>query len=73
MSLSSVNEGTSSCCGVKVTITAPGGSAVILPKLVGTNGASITLQLPADGTYTVGLDPQGAVVGGATLRLTPAL
>jgi hypothetical protein len=73
LSLTSVTEGTSSCCGVKVTITAPGGSAVILPKLVGTNGAAITIQLPADGTYTVGLDPQGAVVGGATLRLTPAL
>jgi hypothetical protein len=73
LTLSSVTEGTSTCCGVKVTIAAPGGSAVILPKLVGTNGAAITLQLPADGTYTVGLDPQGAVVGGATLRLTPAL
>ena len=39
--------------------------------LVGTFGATITATLPVTGTYSVGVDPQGAYTGGITLNLSP--
>ena len=60
-----VTIGTSTCCSAKVSM--PGLSA---PALFGTNGAFVdTKALPADGTYTVLVDPSGMEVGSATVEL----
>jgi subtilisin family serine protease len=70
LSLSGVTFGSSTCCSTKVSILNPDGSALVSPTYVGTSGAFIdTRTLPANGTYTAVVDPQGAATGSATLTL----
>ncbi len=67
---SGVTIGTSACCSARLSITKPDGSALMTPLLFGTGGGFIDTQLlPAGGTYTIFLDPQGTDLGNATLTL----
>ena len=67
---SGVTIGTSSCCSARLSITKPDGSALGTPMLFGTGGGFVDTQLlPAGGTYTILLDPQGTDLGSATLTL----
>jgi hypothetical protein len=67
---SGVTIGSSSCCSAKLSITKPDGSTLVPPTLVGTGGGFFDTQmLPAGGTYTILLDPQGTDLGSATLTL----
>jgi subtilisin family serine protease len=70
--LSNVTIGNTSCCGAKISMLKPDGTTVVPPILVGTFGATITATLPVTGTYSIGIDPQQAYVGGITLTLSPA-
>ena len=69
--LSNVTIGNTSCCGAKISILKPDGTTVVPPILVGSFGATITATLPVTGTYSIGIDPQQAYVGGITLTLSP--
>ena len=70
LNVSGVTIGTSTCCSTKVSILSPDGSTLVPPTLVGTNGGFLdTRSLPASGTYSVVVDPQGAATGSATLTL----
>lgn len=53
----------------KVSILKPDGSTLVA-KTVTTAGASIPPQLPVDGTYSILIDPAGAISGNMTLGLT---
>jgi hypothetical protein len=66
---SGVTIGTSTCCGVDLTIYKPDGSFLTL-RQTGTNGGSFTVQLPVAGTYTLVVDPWYAKTGSITLQLT---
>src|SRR5262245_43017462 len=68
--LSNVTIGNTSCCGAKISMLEPDGTTVVPPILVGTFGATITATLPVTGTYSIGIDPQQAYVGGITLTLS---
>jgi subtilisin family serine protease len=70
--LSNVTIGNTSCCGAKILILKPDGTTVVPPILVGTFGATINATLPVTGTYSIGIDPQQAYVGGITLTLSSA-
>ena len=70
--LSNVTIGNTSCCGARISMFKPDGTTVVPPILVGTFGATITATLPVTGTYSIGIDPQQAYVGGITLTLNPA-
>jgi hypothetical protein len=68
--VSGVTIGSSSCCSTKVSILNPDGSRLVVPTYVGTSGGFIdTRTLPAGGTYTILVDPQGTATGNATLTL----
>jgi Subtilase family/Fervidolysin N-terminal prodomain len=67
--LSNVTIGSSTCCSTKVSINKPDGSSLIAAFL-GTTGATLPATLPATGTYTILVDPQGANAGAITLTLT---
>jgi hypothetical protein len=69
LTMASVTEGTSTCCGAKITIQTPTATQLILAKSVGTKGGTLSVQLPADGTYTITMDPQSNAVGGITFTL----
>ena len=70
LDVSGVTMGASTCCGAKVSITAPDGSKVVSPANVGTRGVFIdATTLPQSGTYSILVDPQGSATGGATLTL----
>lgn len=58
-----------SCCTLKVSILGPGGSTLVPSTYLGTSGFIDTRTLPANGTYTVVIDPQGAATGSTTLTL----
>jgi hypothetical protein len=63
--LTGVTIGSSTCCSARVSL--PGLGA---PVLFGRNGVFVdTKVLPADGTYTVLVDPIGMDLGSATLQL----
>ena len=65
----SVTVGTSSCCSMLVSLLRPDGSTLSGPTYVGTSGGHIdTTALPASGTYTIFVDPQGTSAGSATVR-----
>jgi hypothetical protein len=55
-----------------VTIFRPDGTRVGSQNLVTTSGRTITVDLSANGTYTIVVDPLGAATGGMTLTLSPA-
>ena len=42
----------------------------VVSTIFGSFDRTITATLPADGTYTVVIDPQGAATGNATLALS---
>ena len=68
--ISGVTIGSSSCCSAKVSILNPDGSKLVPPTYVGTSGGFVdTRTLPANGAYTVVVDPQGTATGSATLTL----
>jgi hypothetical protein len=69
LTASVVTIGTSGCCSTMVSILRPDGTKLVSPTYVGTNGRSLTTTLPAAGTYTVVVDPQGPATGGMTLAL----
>jgi YD repeat-containing protein len=70
LNLTNVSIGTSSCCSTRVSILNPDGSTLVTPTFFGTSGAFIDVQiLPATGTYTILVDPQGTDIGSATLTL----
>jgi subtilisin family serine protease len=70
--LSNVTIGNTSCCGAKISMLKPDGTTVVPPILVGSFGATINATLPVTGSYSIGIDPQQAYVGGITLTLSPA-
>jgi subtilisin family serine protease len=52
-----------------VSVLKPDGTTLVSNQLVTISGRTITATLPADGTYTIVIDPQGAATGGVTLTL----
>jgi hypothetical protein len=68
--LSNVTIGNTSCCGARISMLKPDGTNVVPPILVGSFGATITATLPVTGSYSIGVDPQGAYTGGITLTLS---
>jgi subtilisin family serine protease len=70
LKLTGVTIGTSGCCSSKVSIVGPSGATVLAPSYFGTSGGFVdTKTLPATGTYTIQLDPQGTSTGDATVTL----
>jgi len=70
LDVSAVTIGTSLCCGVKISIVRATGTVVAGPSTLGTLGGFVdTVSLPATGTYTIVVDPQGSAGGNATLTL----
>jgi RHS repeat-associated protein len=70
LDITNVTIGNVSSCGTAVTIKNPDGSTLASNTCVTTAGAFIdTKILPATGTYTIVVDPQGARTGSATLTL----
>ena len=70
LSMSNVTIGTSSCCSARVSIANPDGSSLVYATPVGRNGGFIDAKLlPANGTYTILVDPQGTDLGSMTLTL----
>jgi hypothetical protein len=69
LALSNVTIGTSGCCGAQLTVYKPDGTRLAGPTFFGTNGKTLSLQLPATGTYALVLDPQGAATGSVTASL----
>jgi hypothetical protein len=68
--LTSVTIGTSGFSSAKISILKPDGSTLLSPTYFGTSGKTLALQLPANGTYRIALDPQSFSTGNATLALT---
>jgi YD repeat-containing protein len=70
LKMEGVTIGTNSCCSSRVSIYNPDGTALISPSYIGTSGGFFDTQtLPADGTYTILVDPESANTGGMTLTL----
>ena len=64
-----VTVGTSSCCGVRLSLLRPNGSLLAGPVNAGTAGGFLdAVVLPQSGTYTIIVDPQGAATG--SVRIT---
>jgi hypothetical protein len=70
--LTNVTFGASTCCGAQVAVLKPDGTSLVLPRLVGTFGATLAATLPVSGQYSIPVDPQGSNTGGITLTLTAA-
>ena len=69
MNFSNVTIG-SLVAGTKVTVKKPDGTTLVSALDVGTIGAFVdTMVLPAGGTYTVKVDPQGANTGSMQINL----
>jgi hypothetical protein len=67
--LSAVTIGTSLCCGARVSIFRPDGTALVSPTYFGTSGKTLTATPATTGTYAVVVDPQKTATGGVTLEL----
>ncbi|MFL6048689.1 MAG: S8 family serine peptidase [Gaiellales bacterium] len=61
----SVSYSTSGMAATSVTLVAPSGATIAY----GSGGFIDAIALPAPGTYTVRIDPQGAAVGSATVQV----
>jgi large repetitive protein len=58
------------CCAARISILRPDGTALLAPVFIGTLGGFVDpITLPATGTYTIAVDPQGAATGSITLAL----
>src|SRR5262249_7803688 len=69
--MTGVTMGSSTCCGVKVSVLSPGGATFVYPAYVGSRGGDIdTTPRPATGTYTIVVDPQDDATGAITLTLS---
>jgi hypothetical protein len=66
---SSLTVGPSPCCSLWLSVRKADGST-LAQAFVGLNGGAISATLPADGSYTVSVDPQGAATGSLTLAVT---
>jgi hypothetical protein len=65
-----VTVGTSSCCGVRLSLLRPNGSVLVAPVNAGTAGGFLdAVVLPQSGTYTIVVDPQGAATGSVRVTL----
>ena len=53
-----------------VAILKPDGTALGPSTLVTTSGRTIAADLPADGTYSIAIDPLGPEIGAMTLTLS---
>ena len=70
LALADASFGSSTCCGARVSVLEPGGATLVAAMSFGTSGGFVdTVTLPADGTYTILLDPQGTATGSVTLTL----
>jgi hypothetical protein len=70
LEMTNVTMGTSSCCGTKVSLLKPDGTALVKPTYVGRLGGFFEPRvLPANGTYKIFVDPQGTATGSMTLKL----
>jgi subtilisin family serine protease len=49
----------------------PNGSTLVSNTMLFTSGRTVTATLPADGTYTITIDPQSSETGNMTLTLAP--
>ena len=68
--VSDVSFGASPCCGARLSIKKPDGSVLETAQAFGTSGHYVdATRLPASGTYTILVDPQGEATGSATLAL----
>jgi hypothetical protein len=58
------------CCTTKVSVLKPDGTTLVAATTIGTVGGFIdTKSLPVNGTYSIVVDPQKAVVGAVTVQL----
>ncbi|MGH3013586.1 MAG: beta strand repeat-containing protein, partial [Gaiellaceae bacterium] len=65
-----VTVGTSSCCGVRLSLLRPNGSVLAGPVIAGTAGGFLdAVVLPQSGTYTLVVDLQGAATGSVRVTL----
>jgi hypothetical protein len=70
LKLTDVTVGTSTCCGVRISIKKPDGSYLVNPTYVGTTGGFLdAVSLPVAGTYTIVVDPEATNTGHITLTL----
>jgi subtilase family protein/fervidolysin-like protein len=53
------------------SILRPDGGTLLSQTFVTTSGRAVTVDLPADGTYAIPVDPQGAEIGSSSMTLTP--
>jgi len=68
--LTDVTVGTSTCCGVRISIKKPDGSYLVNPTYVGTTGGFLdAVSLSVAGTYTIIVDPEATNTGHITLTL----
>ena len=74
LGMSGVTIGTSGTAGTKVSIKNPDGTTLLAATDVGTSGGgTITVTLPATGTYSILVDPQSTNTGNITLTLSEEL
>jgi Bacterial Ig-like domain len=65
-----VTVGTSSCCGVRLSLLRPNGSVLVGTVNAGTAGGFLdAVVLPQSGTYTIVVDPQSAATGSVRVTL----
>ena len=57
------------CCSTQVSVRNPDGSTLAGPVGFNPDGGAMATRLPAAGTYTIFVDPQGAGFGALHLRL----
>ncbi|MDQ3995189.1 MAG: hypothetical protein M3265_10385, partial [Actinomycetota bacterium] len=58
------------CCSTNISILSPDGSTLVTPKSISTAGGFVDpFTLPATGTYTIVVDPQGLAIGSTTFTL----
>jgi thermitase len=70
LKMTGVTMGSSTCCGVTVSIINPNGSYLVQWAYAGTNGGFVdTKTLPATGAYTIVVDPLDLNTGSMTLTL----
>ncbi len=68
LQFSGVTMGLTAGSGVKITIATPSGTQLIVPHSIGTAGGSMTVVLPALGTYVMTVDPQSDATGNLVVR-----
>jgi subtilisin family serine protease len=52
------------------SVLRPNGTTLVSQTFLFTSGRTVTMDLPADGTYTIAIDPQSSETGAMTLSLT---